>query len=82
LFESHVIDSVQKTKNGIAAKAHEEVNHMKKKYENIIKARTDEYKKSIQSMASLEGQLIQEIQQSTQKQQVLTHLLNERNTRR
>lgn len=82
MFESHVIDSVQKTKNGIAAKAHEEVNHMKKKYENIIKARTDEYKKSIQSMASLEGQLIQEIQQSTQKQQVLTHLLNERNTRR
>jgi len=62
LFGSHVIDAVQKAKNEIAAKAREQAYQMNKRYEIEIKARTDEHNRSIQSMTSLEGQLIKEIQ--------------------
>lgn len=47
LFESHVLDTVNKTKIGIAIRAREQVNGLKGKDVYLYNERTEEHKKSI-----------------------------------
>lgn len=82
MFQSHVIDAVNKSQSIKALKAQKLVREWKGRDVDIYRERTEEHKRNINDMAGIEGQMIKELQQTTEKNRQLTDMINNRNSRR